>query len=407
MRQNRKIKSGTTALSVMVAAICMALAGGWAWAANPAVAAADASHLAKVAEAHEPADYAAGTGPAAIAVGDYNEDGIPDMAVANSNLFTNGKSSVSILLGKGDGTFRAAVNYAAGNTPRSVAAADFNGDGHLDLAVANQGSNNVSILLGNGDGTFAAPLSLRVPGAFFVAAGDFNGDGKLDLAIASFGEQLERGVISIALGNGDGTFQKPVFYQLGTSTKRTHMIAVADLNHDGHLDLVVANAGVLLYPGDVTVLLGNGDGTFGQPAIYSAGQDPFSVALGDYNDDGKLDLAVADESVNQLSILPGNGDGTFGAPTAFATGTLPFSVAAADFNGDGKLDLVTANENSNDATVLLGRGDGTFGAPISVPADQAPQFVAVADFNGDGAPDIAVANLTSNDVTVVLNHRRR
>ena len=405
--RNRRIASRAVVSGVVLGGILAALVGAWASAAKPTGAGADARHFAKVADAREPANYAAGTGPAAIAVGDFNEDGVPDMAVANSNLFQNGKSSVSILLGNGDGTFRAAVNYAAGATPRSVAAADFNGDGHLDLAVANQGSNNVSILLGNGDGTFAAPMNLHVPGAFFVATGDFNGDGKVDLAVASFGEKLERGVISIALGNGDGTFQKPVFYELGTSTKRTHMIAVADLNNDGRLDLVVANAGVLFYPGDVTVLLGNGDGTFGTPAIYSAGQDPFSVALGDYNGDGKLDLAVADESVSQVSILAGNGDGTFGAPTAFATGTLPFSVAAADFNGDGKLDLVTANENSNDATLLPGRGDGTFGAPISVPADQAPQFVTVADFNGDAAPDIAVANLTSNDVTLVLNPRRR
>jgi len=407
MAGNRRFASNAVMFSLVVAGMIVTLAGAWASAAKPAVADANARRVSNVAAAHEPVNYASGTGPASITVGDFNEDGIPDMAVANSNLFQNGKSSVSILLGKSNGTFRAAVNYAAGATPRSVVAADFNGDGHLDLAVANQGSNNVSILLGNGDGTFAAPMNLHVPGAFFVATGDFNGDGKLDLAVASFGEKLERGVISIALGNGDGTFQKPVFYELGTGTKRTHMIAVADLNNDGQLDLVVANAGVLLYPGDVTVLMGNGDGTFGTPAIYPAGQDPFSVALGDYNGDGKLDLAVADESVDQVSILAGNGDGTFGPPTAFATGTLPFSVAAADFNGDGKLDLVTANENSNDATILPGRGDGTFGAPISVPAEQAPQFVALADFNSDGAPDIAVANLTSNDVTVVLNPRRR
>ncbi len=354
-----------------------------------------------------PANYPAGTGPDSLAIGDFNEDGIPDLAVANSNLFGNGESSVSVLLGKGNGGFQSAVDYPAGKTPRSVAVGDFNEDGHLDMVVANESSNNVSLLLGNGDGTFQPAINISAgTGPFFVAVADFNGDHHLDMAVANFAEAMHEGRVTVFLGNGNGGFEKPVVYNLGSNV-RTHMIAVADVNGDGHLDLVVANAGILRDPGKISVLFGKGDGSFGEQMDFKAGQDPFSVAVADLNGDGMLDLAVADESVDQVSVLIGNGQGMFGKPVMYATGTLPFSIVAADFNGDGKMDLATANENSNDVTVLLGLGDGIFGAPRSIPADQAPQYLLAADLNGDGRTDAAVANLISNDVTVLLNPRRR
>jgi hypothetical protein len=186
--------------------------------------------------------FPAGSTPYSVAVGDFNGDAIPDLAVANSNALFVGTPSVSVLLGKGDGTFLPAKNFPAGNTPYSVAVGDFNGDGKLDLAVANAyTSNTVSMLLGNGDGTFQPALNFPGGGAS-VAVADFNGDGKPDLALA-------RGTVRVLLGNGDGTLQTTnVSYVAGGSSSA---VAVGDFNGDGVPDLAVANSG----SNDVSILL--------------------------------------------------------------------------------------------------------------------------------------------------------
>ena len=274
-----------------------------------------------------PSAFGAGTNPSALAVGDFNGDGKLDLAVANE-----GSGNVSILLGNGNGTFQAAVDYGAGSNPSSVAVGDFRGDGKLDLVVANDGSNNVSILLGNGDGTFQAAVNYGAGSTLFaVAVGDFNGDGKLDLAVAD---------------------------------------AVSDY---------------------VSVLLGNGDGTFKTAVQYVAGLEPIAVAVADFNGDGKLDLAVANDEGNSVSILLGKGNGTFQAAVNYGTGT-PGSVAVGDFNGDGKLDLVVVggvnSDNVSVVALLLGNGDGTFQAAVNY-GTGADTSVAVGDFNGDGRLDLA------------------
>jgi hypothetical protein len=326
-----------------------------------------------------PPAFSAGTGPDAVAVGDFNGDGKLDLAVANE-----GSNNVSILLGNGDGTFQAAVDYGAGSNPSSVAVGDFRSDGKLDLVVANDGSSNVSILLGNGDGSFQAAVNYGVGSApTAVAVGDFNGDGKLDLAVAN---ELSNNV-SILLGNGDGTFQAAVNYGAGMTL---FAVAVEDFNGDGKLDLVVADA-VSDY---VSVLLGNGNGTFKTAVQYVAGLEPFSVAVADFNGDGKLDLAVANLENDYVSILLGNGNGTFKAAVNYTTGIEPASVAAADFNGDGKLDLVVGGVNSDNAnvvSVLFGNGDGSFQAAVNYGAGSVPYSVALGDFNGDGRLDLVFA----------------
>jgi hypothetical protein len=328
--------------------------------------------------------YATGNLPFSVAVGDFNGDGKLDLAVADNG------GGVSVLLGNGDGTFQPAVSYAAGSIPWSVAVGDFNGDGKLDLAVANAGSDNVSVLLGNGDGTFQPAVNYAAgvsPNS--VAVGDFNGDGKLDLALADNG-----GGVSVLLGNGDGTFQPAVSYAAGTFP---YSVAVGDFNGDGKLDLAVADNG-----GGVSVLLGNGDGTF-QPAVsYAAGSIPWSAAVGDFNGDGKLDLAVANWGSNNVSVLLGNGDGTFQPAVNYAAGVSPHSVAVGDFNGDGKLDLAVANMDSNNVSVLLGNGDGTFQPAVNFATGPFPVSVAVGDFNGDGRLDLAVASFAWNDVSILL-----
>jgi RHS repeat-associated protein len=343
--------------------------------------------------------YGTGTAPAFIAVGDFTGKGKLDLAVPNFY-----DSTVTILLSNGDGTFTPAIGnpVAVGWNPVFAAVGDFNGDGKLDLAVANSGRNTVTILLGNGDGTFTpasgSPVAVgNVP--YSIAVGDFNGDGKLDLAVANSGSNT----VTILLGNGDGTFTPAIGSPVAVGSK-PYSVAVGDFNGDGRLDLAVANG----LDNTVTILLGNGDGTF-TPAIGSpvaVGSVPFTIAVGDFDGDGKPDLAVANGRDTTVTILLGQGGGAFKpAPQSPVTvGDGPGSIAVGDFNGDGKLDLAVGNAAGMAVeTILLGNGDGTFqpapGSPVTV--SQGSDAIALGDFNGDGTPDLAVANQWNNTVTIL------
>jgi hypothetical protein len=344
--------------------------------------------------------YSAGGVAVALTTADVNGDGKLDLIVANDQ-----SNTVGVLLGNGDGTFQAAVTYGSGGYGAlSVAVADVNGDGKPDLLVANECAGNceyssngsVGVLLGNGDGTFQPAVSYNSGGAeaYSVAVGDVNGDGKLDLIVAN------DNAVGVLLGNGDGTFQPAVSYNSGGSS-----VAVADVNGDGKLDLVVSS----LTGGSVSVFLGNGDGTF-QPAVgYNSGGWGFfsSVAVADVNGDGKPDLLVANHCASSSAdcrfgsagVLLGNGDGTFQAVQNYSSeGFAPDSIAVADVNGDGKKDLLIANVYAaGGATygtvgVLFGNGDGTFQAAQTYATDGPAEFVAVGDVNRDGKPDLLVAN---------------
>ncbi len=298
-------------------------------------------------------------------------------------------------------------NPATGGAPTSVAVGDFNGDGIPDLAVAGEYSSSVTVLLGNGDGTFTAtatgPATCDMP--FSLAVGDFNGDGIQDLAVAN----LASNTVTVLLGNGDGTFT-PTAASPATG-KNPRSLAVGDFNGDGIQDLAVANLG----SNTVTVLLGNGDGTFTPAATSPAtGSSPYFIAVGDFNGDGIQDLAVANGGSGTVTILLGNGDGTFTATAVSpATGTSA-SIAVGDFNGDGIPDLAVAVEitdEDNAVTILLGKGDGTFTATATSPGtDYYSLSIAVGDFNGDGLPDLATANYENwrfdgDTVTVLLTER--
>jgi hypothetical protein len=335
-------------------------------------------------------DTPVGAGPQAVVVGDFNGDGIPDLAVANT-----ADNTVTILLGNGDGTFVNVATLSTDMAPVSIAVADFNGDGILDLVVANRGSNTLTIFLGNGDGTFAPAQAIALgfsPAAVTVA--DVDGDGNVDLVVADPGDSA----VAVLLGNGDGTFQSPILSPAGGHVT---FVAVADVNGDGVPDVVAVNTD----SNTISVLLGNGDGTFqfDPQQVYTVDQAPVSVAVGDFNGDGALDLVVANRGSNDVSILLGNGDGTFQAAQNYAVGSSPLSVAVGDFNGDGILDVAVANQGDNTASVLLGNGDGSFQAALSFPVSSGPAALAVADFNGDGTADLVTANAGAGTVSVLLN----
>ncbi len=227
-----------------------------------------------------------------------------------------------------------------------------------------------------------------------MAIGDVNGDGKPDMAVANSVSSTENYSVSVLLGNGDGTFGSAVNFATGSYPVS---VAIGDVNGDGKPDLVVANN----FGNSVSVLLGVGNGTFGAAATFAVGSSPRSVAIRDVNGDGKPDLVVANFGGN-VSVLLGTGTGSFGAATNFATGTQSESVAIGDVNGDGKPDLVVANAGSGNVSVLLGNGDGTFGAATNFTAGTAPASVAIGDVNGDGKLDIITANFGSSNMSVLL-----
>jgi hypothetical protein len=347
--------------------------------------------------------YAVGVDPDALVAGDFNGDGHLDLAVASANynpVTGTFVGEVSVLLGNGDGTFQPQVTYAVGSAPDAIVAGDFTGDGHLDLAVTNGNDNTVSLLLGNGDGTFQPQVTYAVgssPGA--IVAGDFTGNGHLDLAVADFLYSQ----VSILLGNGDGTFQPAVTYAVGVTSLTTGAIVAGDFTGDGHLDLALVGVNYNFVTheavGIVSVLLGNGDGTFQPQVTYAVGSDLGGIVAGDFTGDGHLDLAVPSGNYNsvtgtfmgEVSLLLGNGDGTFQTAVDYAVGNFPHPIVAGDFNGDGRLDLAVADSIANSVSVLLGNGDGTF-TDSGQWATTPHAMPLVADVNGDGADDVLVVD---------------
>lgn len=339
--------------------------------------------------------------PQSVAVGDFNGDGKQDVAVPVYSIFTS-FSDLTILLGNGNGTFTPGpVVGVTGQNVNNAVAADFNGDGKLDLAISLPDANEIQVLLGNGDGSFSALSPVSANAIFKIATGDFNRDGKADLVLVNPGTSS----VTILLGNGDGTFTQKTNVVMSGGAEA---VAVGDLNRDGIPDLAVVNG----VSNTVTILLGKGDGTFTQVKAQPAtGIEPLSVAIGDFNGDGIADLAVSNQNngfpnLGTITVLLGNGKGGF-KPTAASpqTGSIPETVAVADFNGDGKPDLVTANAGSNTISVLLGQGKGVFGKALTFAAGKDPLCAVVGNFNGDTIPDLAIANNTTASMTILLGER--
>ncbi|MFT7450028.1 MAG: hypothetical protein ACI9VN_000740, partial [Patescibacteria group bacterium] len=386
-----------------------------------------------------------GEGPTSIVIGDFNFDGVQDIITTHStddfpdidlsgfpDIDLPNLNRASTRWGLGDGTFTSGnapefSELIVGYDPRSITTGDFNGDGFLDIAVANSDFvGNVFVRLGfpggflppeiegqllfnngGGDGPYG-PYSRQ------VVTGDFNNDDKLDLAIVSTGIWPYSGpvksTVTIQMGDGQGAFSErftpTLIDPLGTMSKikvgdASVGLVVGDFNEDGFQDVAAASSKDNL----VSIRFGD-DGfcRFNDGQDVGVGDNPSALVMGDFDNDGHQDLAVTNTDDNTVSIRLGGGNGIFGVPVGpvLTVGEAPSYIALGDFNGDGNQDLVVTNEGSHNITILTGNGDGSFSLAETIPVGNSPRFVAVGDFNDDNYQDIAVANHGSQHVSILL-----
>ncbi|CAF3824214.1 unnamed protein product [Rotaria sp. Silwood1] len=355
-----------------------------------------------------------GSAPRMVVVGDFNNDNQLDIAVANF-----GTNSIGILLGNGDGNFsnQTAIDTTS-SRPLCLALGDFNNDKQLDIAIANYGTNSIGVYLGLGNASFTALKTMSTGFdslSYAVAVGDFNNDNKLDIAFANFGMHN----IGIFLGNGDGIFAMQTTYATGTNS-HPYFIAIADLNNDGQLDIAVVNSGT----DNLAILLGYGNGSFALPVVYSTGpnSNPVFIAIADFDNDHKLDIVVANNGTNSVGVFFGNVDGTFEHQIICSTGpqSSPRSIGVADFNNDNKLDIAIADKQNNHVMIFNGFSNVTFASQITYSSgtdyypvgillyptgdDSHSYSIAVGDFNNDSRLDIAVTNSGTNNIGVLLGY---
>ena len=349
-----------------------------------------------------------GNSPGSVEVADFNHDNFPDLVITSET-----DSSVTVLLGNGKGKFMESAGspFFAGPFPNDISINDLNKDGDPDLAFANHEQNYLTVLLGNGKGHFmnapGSPFTVEgIPHTHGIASGDFNKDGWLDLATDSWGNDQ----VEILFGDSLHLFKTPrTFFKVG---KRPYQrLRVADLNNDDADDIVTTNT----EGNNATVLLSNGKGAFNEVpgSPFTCGDNPFSIAIGDINADGKPDLAVINSpgsmaqgrGRNGMTVLLGNGSGNFitmkGSP--FEAGKIPSRIAIGDVNADGVNDIVTSDNNSNKIYLFLMGRNGTVLLPSQIIVGNHPKGVLIADFNKDGKGDIVVCNNMDNTISIILS----
>ena len=339
--------------------------------------------------------YAVGSGPYHLAAGDLNGDGYPDLAVANR--FSD---HLSLLFGSGDGSFSPAVTCCSCEGPEWISIEDFDGDGDLDMAVATISNQYMSIFMGDGDGSFQPPVDYRVTelssdSPSSIAADDFTGDGVLDLAVAHFGR------ITIFTGFDDGSFERGDTYEIGGWWG---YVSAGDLDSDGAADLVYTDRGDSYYsiPPTLVVLLGNGDSTFQYLASHEPGDQPSPAAIHDLNEDGHPDIALTSHDFDGVGIYLGNGDGTVVLSEHYVTCRDVEDVLVADLDGDENADLITINDGCDTITVLPGNGDATFQHPPQFGEETMPYYLLVEDLNGDGNADLVAQSYSQESVFVFV-----
>ncbi|MGE0127155.1 MAG: FG-GAP-like repeat-containing protein [Blastocatellales bacterium] len=343
-----------------------------------------------------PVYYTGGNNLVSIALGNFTTGDVEDDLVAvNRN-----DNSISVFAAdpNGNGSFNTTpiTTTNVGATPNAVTTGDFNKDGKLDLAVAlASGGNNVAVLLGNGNATFQAPLAVAAGGTpQSLVAFDYDNDGALDLAVANnVGVRLLK-------GDGLGGFASGA---LLTTLTSPYFVAAADFNNDGALDLAVTH----INAASVSVFTANGSGGFNAKQDFAIGTGSFNLTIGDFNLDGNKDIAAANSLANAaaaVSVLLGNGNGTFGAKTDFAAGASPQGIATGDLDGDGNPDLITTNGNAGQLVILTGNGAGSFGAGVPVALTGTSTRILVADVNHDGRLDLLATVPGASQAAVLINN---
>lgn len=331
--------------------------------------------------------FPTGAAPIDVKIADLNGDGHPDLAVAN-----DGTNTVSVLSGDGTGSFGPKTDYTIGGGPHSVAIADLNGDGKPDLAVTNYLSNTVSVLINDGAGHFGARTDFGTGNSpFSVAIADMNNDGKPDLVVANYYGSN----VSVLLSAGSGSFNPKTDYAAGAYPSS---VVVADFDQDGNLDVAVAEE----VSGKVGVFMGSGGGVLAPVNELAAGSGTWSIGAADLNLDGKVDLVAGNFQSGTVSVFLGQAGGSFAAHQDFPAGDTPRALFVGDVNSDGFPDVVLPNDGPGTVSVLTGDGTGALSLPTAFPCGPSPYAATAGDVNQDGAPDIAVASLGSSTISVLL-----
>ncbi len=334
--------------------------------------------------------FAGPTNGVTIEKGDFDNDGILDLVIAN---FTIGTLKINVMKGNGDATFDPPSLVEGGTRPSALRAGDFNGDGDLDLLVANFSPANVSVLMGNGDGTFQAAVNYTPnTGPRSIDIGDFNGDSAIDFVVGT-----NSGGFNIFLNQPAllGTFTGGTYFSMAAAT---YGIRVADLNNDGFKDVATANEG----GGNVSVRFGNGAGSFGAVTNYSTGSSCYELGTGDFNADGLIDIAASNRLGNTVSVLLNTGAGVYATAVNYPCGESPYGLDLGDLDNDGKLDIAVVNGLTNTLSVFKGQTGGTFAAHVQSNLVGNPRDLIIGNFNGDANLDIAVSTFIGQVMPVYV-----